>query len=177
MKTLLLTLEYPPFNGGVANYYANLFKYWPKTASLEVIDNNQGALVKGGKCAWCKVVAKILRYKKNMGFDYLLVGHILPLGTAAYLASRINFFKYGIILHGLDFSQAISRPRKRFLTRLILNKADKIICANSRVAQMVIDFNQQLADKVKIVNPGVEPLANQANLEKVQKFKQQYGLE
>ncbi len=27
-KYLLFTLEYPPFKGGVANYYEKLVKYW-----------------------------------------------------------------------------------------------------------------------------------------------------
>jgi phosphatidylinositol alpha-1,6-mannosyltransferase len=177
MKTLLLTLEYPPFNGGVANYYANLVKYWPQAEQLEVINNNQGSLFQDGAFSWYQVIGKIWHWRKMMTFDYLLIGQILPLGTAAYFASLIKPFKYAVVLHGLDFSSSLACPRKRWLTRLILNKADKIICANSRVAQMVIDFNQRLTDKVKIVNPGIEPLVSLASQEKVQNLKQHYRLE
>jgi phosphatidylinositol alpha-1,6-mannosyltransferase len=177
MKTLLLTLEYPPFNGGVANYYASLVKYWPKTEEIEVINNNQGVLFKDGFVSWKGVVGKIRHWQKISRFDYLLIGQILPLGTAAYCASLIKPFKYAIILHGLDFSSGLARPRKRFLMRLILKRADKIICANSRVAQMVLDFNRQLEDKVKIVNPGVELSSPAVSLEKVQNLQQHYGLE
>ncbi len=177
MKTLLLTLEFPPFKGGVANYYANLVKYWPWEEKIEVINNNQGALLKKGVFAWRGVIGKILRRQKNAGFDYLLAGHILPLGTAAYLASRIKPFKYGIILHGLDFSNSIAYFRKRFLTRLILGGADKIICANSRVAQLVINFNPSWEFKVRVVNPGIEPLALLSNSQKVQKLRDSFRLE
>jgi phosphatidylinositol alpha-1,6-mannosyltransferase len=177
MKTLLLTLEFPPFKGGVANYYANLIKYWPWEEKIEVINNNRGALLKKGVFAWRGVIAKIIGRKKNGGFDYLLVGHILPLGTAAYLASRIKPFKYAVILHGLDFSNSVSCSRKRFLTRLILGAADKIICANSRVAQLVVDFSPKLEFKVKVVNPGIEPLALSANPQKVKNLREHYRLE
>ncbi|QQG52876.1 MAG: glycosyltransferase family 4 protein [Candidatus Falkowbacteria bacterium] len=177
MKTLLLTLEFPPFNGGVANYYSNLLKYWPKEEKLEVIHNNQGALLKKGVFAWRGVIGLILGRQKDTSFDYLLVGHILPLGTAAYLASRIKPFKYGIVLHGLDFSNSLASPHKRLLTRLILGRADKIICANSRVAQLVINFNPKLEPKVKVVNPGVEPLVLPDNSEKVQSLRAYYRLD
>lgn len=177
MKTLLLTLEFPPFKGGVANYYGNLLKYWPEEEKLEVIHNNQGALLKKGIFAWRGVVGKILSRKKIDGFDYLLVGHILPLGTAAYLASRIKPFKYGVILHGLDFSNSLACPRKRLLTRLILGGADKIICANSRVAQLVVDFNSKLETKVIVINPGIEPLVLPLDSKKVQNLRTHYRLD
>ncbi len=31
MKVLLFTLEYPPFKGGVANVYENIYKHWPSS--------------------------------------------------------------------------------------------------------------------------------------------------
>jgi phosphatidylinositol alpha-1,6-mannosyltransferase len=177
MKTLLLTLEYPPFNGGVANYYTNLVKHWPQPERIEVIHNNQGNLFKAGHFAWLKVVGTIRRQQKVKSFDYLLVGHILPLGTAAYLACLMKAFKYAIILHGLDFTKASLQARKGWLTRLILNKADKIICANSRVAQIVIDFNPRWEGKVKIVNPGIDPSSSIVNHQEVQNLRKNYQLE
>ena len=45
MKTLLFTLEYPPFNGGVANYYGNLAKYWPINEFLKILNNNNNELI------------------------------------------------------------------------------------------------------------------------------------
>lgn len=45
MKILLFTLEYPPFNGGVANYCGNLIKYWPDPDSISKLDNSGGKLI------------------------------------------------------------------------------------------------------------------------------------
>jgi phosphatidylinositol alpha-1,6-mannosyltransferase len=157
MKTLLITLEYPPFNGGVASYYGLLVKYWPKTESIEVLDNNKGELFSGNlPLPWFKAVKTLFLKRKKKEFDYLLVGHILPLGTAAFLVSRFLPFKYSVVLHGLDFSSALKSKRKRLLTRLILKRSHKIICANSHVAYLVSEFNKRLKNKIVVQNPGIE---------------------
>ena len=45
MNVLLFTLEYPPFKGGVANYYGNIVKYWPSEKEIAVLSNNEGQLI------------------------------------------------------------------------------------------------------------------------------------
>jgi len=178
MKTLLITLEYIPFKGGVANYYGNLVKYWPLEEKIEVITNYKGELINPEDVIpWSKTINLILNKKSRKGFDYLLVGHILPLGTAAYFATWLRSFKYGVILHGLDFTLAISSPWKRFLTSLILRRADKIICANSYLAGLVKDFSKKLTDKTFIVNPGIEPIIPEENRERIQEIKTKYSLD
>lgn len=178
MKTLLITLEYPPFKGGVANYYSNLVKYWPLSENIKVIDNSKTALLnKKDICPWFKSVNTIRREKKLTGFDHLLVGQILPLGTAAYIASFIIPIKYTVILHGMDFTLAISHWRKNILTSLILGRATKIVCANSRLADLVTKYNPALKNKTHIVNPGIEPIIAVPSEEDLKKFKIKNGLE
>jgi hypothetical protein len=92
----------------------------------------------------------IIRYFKNI---HIIVGQILPLGISAYLLAKIFKFKYSIILHGLDFSLAIKKPR---LTQKILSKAEKIICANGFTSSQVAKFNRELQNKIHTVNPGIE---------------------
>lgn len=178
MKTLLITLEYPPFKGGVANYYSNLAKYWPLGEHINVLDNSRGDLMAAqGLFPWLKAVSTILKWHKEEDFDHLLVGHILPLGTAAIIAAFIHPFPFSVVLHGLDFSSAISSPRKRLLTRIILARAQKIICANSYTAELVRQFNKKLAHKVSVVNPGIEPIIPKESCDKLQELKEQYNLE
>jgi phosphatidylinositol alpha-1,6-mannosyltransferase len=89
----------------------------------------------------------------------VIVGHILPLGTAAWLASR--FFKrreYVVVLHGMDFTFAQRRPRKAFLAKMILGGAKKIMAANSHVAALVAARYPKLSSKIVIVNPGVSQI-------------------
>lgn len=159
MKTLLITLEFPPFKGGVANYYGHLVSYWPWQENLSVLDNSRGELSQsGGFLSWWRAIGAVKRRLKSSGAEYLLVGHVLPLGTVAWLLSFFSGRPYAVFLHGLDLSLALKRPRKKFLTGLILRRAAKIICANSRVAQVARENYQFLVSdnqRLHIINPGI----------------------
>jgi len=178
MKTLLITLEYPPFKGGVANYYANLVKYWPLSERIEVLNNSRGELLRrSGLFPWLKAVGTILKKQKSPGFDCLLVGQILPLGTDAYIISWLKPFNYSVVLHGLDFSLAVSSWRKRMLTIFILGRADKIICANSHVAALVGELKSKFSAKIIVVNPGVETIAPAIDSDQIATLKKKYGVD
>lgn len=147
MKCILLTLEYPPFKGGVANYYGHLVKHWPDREGIEVINHKQH---------WLLALKSLnLALKKNPG-AFVLIGQVLPLGTVAYWRYLIKPYDYGVFLHGMDFTFAMKRPRKRCLAFLSLDKAKKIICANSYVADLVRNWKPELAGKIIIINPGID---------------------
>jgi len=178
MKTLLFTLEYPPFHGGVANYYGFLAKYWPIGEKLIVMDNNRGELLpRKGPFAWWSSVWLLKRKIIQDNIDYLLVGQILPLGTAAYIVSLFMPIKYAVFLHGMDFAYALRAPHKSLLSKLILKKADKIICANSYVQEKLIEFLPVLEDKIGILNPGIEGGMPEADPYDVRDIQNNYNLE
>ena len=108
---------------------------------------------------------------------YLLVGQILPLGTAAYIVSLFKKINYSVILHGMDLAMALRTPRKRFISKLILNRADKIICANSYVQGGLLEFLPELEDRIIIVNPGIEGGSPDINPSDIQEIKNTYNLE
>lgn len=176
MKTLLLTLEYPPFCGGVANYYGNLVKYWPEAGGIMVLDNNQGEFLDiRWPLGWLKAIGKLRRAVKEKMIGQVLVGQILPLGTAALICCKLFKIKYSVILHGLDFTLAIKSSRKKFISQKILNRAEKIICGNSYVAEMVKQTWPRLAQKLVVVNPGVENLVTR-NSQLITQFKAKHSL-
>ncbi len=157
MKYLLFTLEYPPFKGGVANYYKNIVEYWP-TNDIDVLHNNNNQLINSNlfTLKWTPAIFSLRKQLKKNVDNYIIVGQILPLGTVTWLLSKIIKFKYSIILHGMDFTYAMRKSRKKFITKLILINADKIICANNYLANLVKKQFPKLADKIKVVNPGVD---------------------
>lgn len=178
MKTLLFTLEYPPFRGGVANYYGNLAKYWPIEEKLIVLDNSNNELSgHDGFLSWWPSISLLSRKLDYDKIDYLLVGQILPLGTAAYLVSLFKKIDYAVILHGMDLALAIRTPWKRFLSSLILKHANKIICANSYVQEKLIEFLPLSEEKISLVNPGIEGGAPDINPNDIQEIKNTYNLE
>ncbi|MFA4833541.1 MAG: glycosyltransferase family 4 protein [Patescibacteria group bacterium] len=176
MKTLLFTLEYPPFYGGIANYYGNLVKHWPQPDEIFVLDNNNSRLIKNW--SWPKWLPAIWQLKeeiKNKKIGHVLVGHILPLGTVTWFLSGKMNFKYSVILHGMDFTFACRSARKRWLTKRILKKAENIICANSYTAKLVENFLGS-KNKIVVVNPGI---ANHItyNTQHIARLKKERNLE
>lgn len=178
MKTLLFTLEYPPFHGGVANYYGNLAKYWPIEEKLAVLDNSHNELLSSEKFLnWLPSISALNRKLDKDQIDYLLVGQILPLGTVAYITSFFKKINYAVFLHGMDFALALRTGRKRFISKLILNRADKIICANSYVKDKLLEFLPDLEERVIIINPGIEGGVPEISPNDVQEIKNTYHLE
>ncbi len=175
MKYLLFTLEYPPFNGGVANYYGNMINNWPKSSEIDVLSNNNNKLInKNGPLRWWPAIFKLISYIRKNKPDYILVGHALPLGTVCFILSYFFSFKYVLFFHGLDFSMSTKVKRKKLLTKLILKKADKIISANSVVFKMINNFSD-VEDKNLIVNPGINKV-DEINQEKIEILRKKYQL-
>jgi phosphatidylinositol alpha-1,6-mannosyltransferase len=160
MKFLLITLEYFPFKGGVANYYTNLVYYWPKTSEISVLNNNNNELLKKrGFFKWTKALFKLYSQVKKKEIDYVIVGNILPLGLVTYIVSKIIKIKYTVVLHGMDFSWALKKKRKKFISQLILKRADKIITANSYVAELCTKLIGNNG-KIMTINPGIKDFSN-----------------
>ncbi len=184
MKTLLVTIEYPPFFGGVANYYYNIVKHWPEGDAcgsdhgIMVLDNNQGQLLSDSLLffKWIPGIFRIMRTVRKHGIDKLIIGHLLPLGNAAYFATRIVKRPYAVVLHGMDLETAKLKPRKRKLSYKILKEASGIICSNSYAAKSVKDFlGTEEEYKVRIVNPGIDD-RDMISGHQIEKFRQEQGV-
>jgi len=155
MKLLLCTLEYPPQIGGVASYYYHLISNWPKSDSWRVLDNSHGQLcAPAGSWPWRRAFVALWKELQVAPADLVFIGQILPLGTVALLLNIIKPFAFGLFLHGMDLSFALKSPRKRFLAKLVLQKAKTIVCANSRVQEILLNFLPNLKDKVIVLHPG-----------------------
>ncbi|MCX6800171.1 MAG: glycosyltransferase family 4 protein, partial [Candidatus Falkowbacteria bacterium] len=178
MKVLLFTLEYPPHYGGVANYYYNLIKFWPEQNDIFVLNNNRSELINSNLffLKWLpSFKACYLSIKKNR-IEHIIVGHILPLRIVAYLFNLFFNIGYSIVLHGMDFPFALKVKRKKFLTRLILSRADNIICVNSYVSKIAKEFLGS-DQKIRIINPGINVKENYALKDKEKKvLVDQYNL-
>jgi len=154
-KTLLLTHEYYPFKGGIANYTYNLFKFFNIKDYLIVTDKKD---IKGNNIINIKLTLKFIkpsyllsffklkRIIKKYNIKQIFTPNILPLGSLAYFLK----VPYIVSLHGLDINLALkNRP---FLTKKILKKAKKIIVNSKQTAEIVKDFN----NKVLLIYPSVD---------------------
>lgn len=177
MNTLLFTLEYPPFYGGVSKVYENIVNNWLEQGKIFVLNNNEGELInKRLMPRWLPAFFALYREIKKNKIDHILVGHILPLGTVAYGVAKIIGTKYSVFLHGMDFALALCQTRKKRITKLILTNAENIICANSYTAKLVQEFlSDEFKNKIKIVNPGIEIRATH-NTQLITQLKEKYNL-
>lgn len=177
-KTLLLTHEYYPFKGGIANYCYNLFKYLNKKDYLVITDNIQVKTQENVynikltnhliRPSWITGYFKIKKIIKQQNIKIIFTPNILPLGTISYFLK----IPYIISLHGLDINLALkNRPK---LTRKILNKAERII-VNSR-------YTYEIVKKLRIDNKKIHLLYPTTQLdtyiipEKTQQLKRELSL-
>ena len=176
MKTLLFTLEYPPTVGGVANYYENFVKNWPKREDVVVLDNNDGKLIKNYLYPkWLLAFYRLRKTIKKEKIEHIIVGHILPLGTVTYFLTKFFKIPYSVVLHGMDFAYTQKTKRKKKISKKILIKAKNIICANSFTASLVKNILKD-KDKVYIVNPGIDIYVAH-NTQHITQIRKKYNLE
>lgn len=184
---ILFTLEYPPQKGGVAAYYNNLAKHWP-LENLTILTNSEIPGEKSKNIITRRLISRYLRprwlpalfhlYKTlatghwPISNTHVVVGQILPLGIAAYYLAKFFKFEYSVVLHGLDFTLALSRKK---IAGKILTNATKIICANSHTASLVRFFDSALGEKICVVNPGIDPNFVR-NPSKVKELREKYSL-
>jgi phosphatidylinositol alpha-1,6-mannosyltransferase len=163
-KIALVTLEYPPDHGGVAAYLSDFVR--EAQGRIDVfVDLSHGRdkshpYVQGVhlfRHAWPLWWPSVLfmRGLWAKGYEAIFVSHVLPLGTAAWMAKRLGGLNYYVLIHGTDFHFSQTSWHKRWLLRHILRSAS-LVAVNSRfVEQEVKTFDQRIAPIV--LTPGVSP--------------------
>lgn len=134
---ILITHDYPPLNGGVARYLADLVQ--ASQGKIRVIlpteHGDPGEKIerrrffRKGPIGWWPLVDMMRSLKKDTNTQ-LFISHVLPIGTAAWVASFFGGPRYTILFHGLDLHLSQRSVVKRFLTRQIVQRAQHI-CVNS----------------------------------------------
>ncbi len=185
---LMFSLEYPPYKGGIANYYENIVSYWPEN-NIYVLANKSKNVASRENIyyqalisnfifpKWLPAFWHLFKLVKNKKIKHVIVGHVLPLGTVTWLLASILGFNYTVILHGMDATQALAKKRKKRLTKKILKQSQWIICANSYTSQIIKKVaSPQNDSKIHIVNPGVKKPSQSITDNQVEKIKNKYRL-
>jgi len=195
-RTLLITLDFPPQGGGVANYWKNLCRFLNSDdlvvltseheASLE-FDQNEKYLIyrkdlfyqaKWIYPKWLKLLSETIHLVKQEEVKQIVVTHILPCGTVAYIIKKFFNIPYFVSLHGLDAAYAAKSWRKRFLSRLILKNSQGIIVNSQYTKQLVgQNFKLKCDDKITIVYPCPNIDYEEIDEESLNIFKKEFRLE
>jgi hypothetical protein len=120
-EAILYTLDYPPERGGVARYLGSLVAVSggrlrvvvPETHAMD----GAGAVVArrllwGGWPKWLPSVFRIRAERVPV-----LVSHVFPLGTAAWITSFFGGPRYAVLFHGLDRTGHLAHRHRSFRGR------------------------------------------------------------
>lgn len=188
-KTLLITLEFPPFAGGVGNYYYNLVKRLPAdkihVLTAEKSKHNENYNFKifrktlitklPFKPKWLTALLKSIYYVKKEGIEQLWAGQVLPLGTVCLIIKKIFNLPYFVSCHGTDILTAQKNKKKRELAVKILKEA-KFITANSHFTKNEIIKLGIEDNKIIVIYPCPNDLP-EINQKTANEIKIKYSLE
>lgn len=183
-KYAMITLEYPPDTGGVARMYGQIAKLMGD--KLEVFVDRPNHANRNDTVTYVELINKHLKWKwypsvkfliqlaRQKEYKKIIIGHVLPLGTAGYIASLFFGMSYDVILHGMDMSIPMKSFRKRWMIKKVLKRANRIICANKYVSKYVAELGIS-ADKVSVIYP-IPGIADETNNQLVRHLTEAYNL-
>lgn len=190
---LLITLEYPPQVGGIAEYLANLVAHVPGITVNVLAPDAEGAHegdmaavspVYRRKLLWSSMRprwlpslywADWLVRKENPAL--VLVSHLLPMGNVAHILRTFRRVPYAVIVHGMDVALALSHPAKRRAAKRILRDAAFVVANSTHTARFVV--NAGVADGRVVVlppSPGFDA-ASVPDPGAVREVRERYGLD
>lgn len=147
-KILIATIEFPPQKGGIANYLAGLIGALPRDKVAVLAPKHYGAenfdnrrqykiyrkdLMSRLPFVWPKwlpLLFYLWRTARREKVEVILVGQVLPVGTAAMILKKFLEISYFVSCHGMDILTAAESPRKKKLLNKILEQAAGVV-ANS----------------------------------------------
>ncbi|MFA6504069.1 MAG: glycosyltransferase, partial [Patescibacteria group bacterium] len=157
-------------HGGVARYLSSLAKasngqvkvLVPLEHPLVPPDTSYQLLVTkfwwSGWPKWLPLVNRCLELKDGI----ILVSHVVPVGTAAWISNLFGGPDYVVIFHGTDL-QRMRTPWKRWLLRLICSQA-RLLVTNSEATKTALQRLMPQADAL-VMTPGVERVDRMSKLE------------
>lgn len=168
MKTLVVTLEYPPQIGGIANYIEQFLRYQPAEDVVVLAPYVKGDKENDARWPWKTIRTNpsipfvwphwLLLYftTKNIiaaeKIDHLHVHHVLPVGYIAYhLKKKKKLAGYTVFLHGTDVLMMQQSQRKRKWFTRICTAADTVVVNSDYLKNKVTAFLPGVA--ITVVHP------------------------
>jgi phosphatidylinositol alpha-1,6-mannosyltransferase len=199
-KILIATIEFPPQKGGIANYLAGLAGALPQDKIAVLCQKNPLSippLKKGGRGGfsekgeiykiyrrkllskilwpkWLPIIWHLWRVARREKVEAILVGQVLPVGTAAMIVKKFLGIPYFVSCHGMDILTAAENPRKKKLMNKILEQASGIVANSEFTKNELINLGVP-EKKIIVIYPCV---ANEDEIapEKVNEIKNRLGL-
>ncbi len=179
-KTLFVTLDYPPQLGGVARYYSNIIRRLPAaditvlaTPQKNYLDFDQRQAYKILRKnfylniplfwpKWLRLVFELFQIVQERKIKALLIGQVLPVGSAAYLVNHFKKIPYILFTHGLDIMLPQQSNRKKNMLRRVLDNASYVVTNSEFTKNELSKFNVT-SQKLITLTPGCDIIGNRVN--------------
>lgn len=169
MKTLILTLEYPPDVGGIASYIYNFAAHLSVDSFIIVAPPAEGAkefdAVQPWKTYrrapywlffwphWFRLLLSVWRLVRQEQSENLSIHQVFPLGHIGYILKKLKIINsYTIFLHGTDLELATQKKSKRHKFIKICTAADRIV-VNSHFLEEKLRTRVEGLPPVQVVYP------------------------
>ncbi|MDO8598541.1 MAG: glycosyltransferase [bacterium] len=148
-KYLFAVADYPPRIGGAARYHAAVARALGSAVAVHPVRLERH---------WIRLPLELAQAARTHSAGVLLVGEVLPVGTAAYALRVLTRVPYAVICHGLDLRNALHTPRKRWLVRRVLRGAERVIVNSTFTERLAVACGARPA-QIRIVLPplGITP--------------------
>jgi len=162
-KFTLLTHDYPPQKGGVARYLSSLVNAAEGNIEVIVPSGHLGGIASDKihearfwSSLWPHWLPLIKRCLEIEDEKIIVVSHVFPMGTAAWISNALGGPEYAVIFHGTDLKR-VKNKWKRWLLRRICHNA-KLLIVNSEATKKLLLRLVPSAATIKIT-PGLEPFS------------------
>ncbi len=176
-KFTLITHDFPPAKGGVARYLSSLAA--AANGQIEVLIPKENEYIVHRTSykqesadrfvrrtmydvrnilfswsfwpRWLPLIKRCLEVPQD---NIILISHVFPIGTSAWIANALGGSEYAVIFHGTDLKRAQTKW-KRWLLRRICNNA-KALIVNSQATERLLKRLVPKADAL-VITPGLDP--------------------
>lgn len=168
MKTLIITLEYPPQVGGIASYIYNLALHLDPDQTVvyapKMKDSKEFDVLNKWKTyrlnpyfsfiwpRWIRMYLQISSLVKAEKIEQIYVNHVLPVGYVAYLIKKFKKIPFTIFLHGTDISMAMVNKSKRNKFIKLCRSANTIVVNSDFLKNKVMSVVDGLTD-IRVLYP------------------------
>ena len=174
-KTLLLTENFPPKEGGSGRWFWELYSRLPndkvlivandtpegrefdKTHELDIVrieleSTEWGLASTKGLGFYWETIRKVLKLIKEHGIEEVHCGRVIPEGVIARALKLLAGARYNCFVHGED----VESREHSLLVKNVCKNASMLICNSENTANIVHKLGFDSGSKCEVLHPGVD---------------------
>ena len=178
-KTLLLTENFPPKEGGSGRWFWELYSRLPndkvlivandtpegrefdKTHELDIVrieleSTEWGLASTKGMGFYWEIIRKVLKLIKEHGIEEVHCGRVIPEGVIARALKLLAGARYNCFVHGEDVETAATSREHSLLVKNVCKNASMLICNSENTANIVRKLGFDSGSKCEVLHPGVD---------------------